>query len=291
MSNGANGANDQNQEQDMSTLDRFALLPGEEDFDVILNDPDFVPASRTSGAHKDGHSAAAAMAKADAPTNRGTGSGKGTTSATGASEKQVAYITSLAEERGLEVQARWLTTKAAASAAIDKLLATKPDAPVATAHHPASAKQIAFVRTLLSERTGNPDAEAIRTALNEARIAAPLTAALLSACITALLEIPKEAPVAVEAGVYVLANGNLARVYFGQQSGGMLLKEVVDGELVYQGKADRFLAGSRKATVEEVGNWGRTTGTCLVCSRKLDDPESVDRGIGPVCYSRMTEGG
>jgi hypothetical protein len=275
-------------------IDKMALRPGEEDFDVILNDPEFQRLSPEDRRSQYSKNPAAAMAAADAPTGQGGGSGSGT-SATGASDKQRSYIASLAAERGLEVQARWLVTKATASKAIDDLLALPKAAllnPHVTSYEartgaPATDKQLAFVRTLLAERTGNPAAEAIRNTLNEARLVAPMTAALVSECITALLEIPKEAPVEVEAGVYVLANGNLARVYFGQQSGSMLLKEVVDGDLEYRGKAERFLAGSRKATIEEVGNWGRATGTCLVCSRRLDDPESVDRGIGPVCYARM----
>lgn len=268
--------------------DRFNLLPGEEDFDVILNDPDFVPHVRGSSMYS--QNSAQLAAASDAPTGGGGGGTSHGTSASGATEKQRSFITSLATERGLEIQPRWFTTKATASDAIEKLLATpKPAAaPVAHAGHPATDKQKAFVRTLLAERAGNPEAEVVRTRLNDARLSGSLNTVLVSECITALLEIPKEAPVEAEAGVYVLANGNLARVYFGQQSGHMLLKEVVDGELEYRGQAHRFLDGSRKATVEEVGNWGRATGTCLVCSRRLDDPESVDRGIGPVCYARMT---
>jgi hypothetical protein len=263
------------------------LLPGEVAFgdeDTTLPTPTGIQTNNP----------AAAMARADAPTG-GNGGGSSTgNSKPGASEKQVAYITSLAAERGLEVKAAWLASKASASAAIDALLAA-PKAPVATTTttpapaqgRPATDKQIAFVRTLLAERQGVEAAEAIRRILNEARLVAPMTAALASEAITSLLQIPKANAAEVEAGVYVLSNGNLARVYFGQQSGSMLLKEVIDGDLVYRGKAERFLAGSRKATIEEVGNWGRATGTCLVCSRRLDDPESVDRGIGPVCYAKM----
>src|SRR5690606_5134989 len=65
---------------------------------------------------------AAAIAAADAPTRTdGPGSGTGT-AATGATPKQRAYIESLAAERGREVEARWLASKAAASAAIETLL-------------------------------------------------------------------------------------------------------------------------------------------------------------------------
>lgn len=33
--------------------------------------------------------------------------------------------------------------------------------------------------------------------------------------------------------------------------------------------------------------YGKHTGTCGVCSRPLSDPESVARGIGPVCAGRL----
>lgn len=287
-----------------------ALRPGEEDFSVLLNDPNFQGMSFEDRKSQYSKNTVAAMAAADAPSGGNGGGGRSTgSSATGATEKQRSFLASLAAERGLEVKASWVATKASASQAIDTLLATPKAIPVRNHDgncgcpecvrlygapivegRPATDKQLAFVRTLLAEREGVPAAEAIRNILNEARLVAPMTAALVSQAITSLLEIPKAAPVEIEAGVYVLPSGNMARVYFGQQSGEMLLKEVVDGDLEYRGKASRFLvAGSRKATVEEVGAWGRVTGTCLVCSRRLDDPESVDRGIGPVCYARMTE--
>lgn len=40
-------------------------------------------------------------------------------------------------------------------------------------------------------------------------------------------------------------------------------------------------------TLNEAAKFGHTTGTCLVCARTLTDPESVARGIGPVCASRF----
>jgi hypothetical protein len=32
-----------------------------------------------------------------------------------------------------------------------------------------------------------------------------------------------------------------------------------------------------------IGGYGRLTGGCALCGRALDDPESIDRGVGPVC--------
>lgn len=277
--------------------DKHTLRQGEEDFSVLLNDPDFQRMSLEERSSQYSHNPVAAMATADAPTGHGTGAGKGT-STNRATEKQQSFLKSLCAERPSwaekvgynDLTIAGLSKRAASQAIDDALRIPKEAVQVGSTSTPATDKQKDFVRTLLAERAGNPAAEAIRGILNDARVAGKLTAAVVSSAITALLDIPKTPEAEVEAGVYVLANGNLARVYLGQQSGSMLLKEVIDGELEYRGKAERFLAGSRKATIEEVGNWGRTTGTCLVCSRRLDDPESVDRGIGPVCYAKMGGG-
>lgn len=92
----------------------------------------------------------------------------------------------------------------------------------------------------------------------------------------------------LEAGVYTAPDGSVYRVYRGQKSGNLLAARVVGSAFVYVGQADRFVvAGSRKLSIDEAAAWGRTTGTCIVCARPLDVPESVDRGIGPVCFSRM----
>lgn len=40
-------------------------------------------------------------------------------------------------------------------------------------------------------------------------------------------------------------------------------------------------------TLDQAAAFGHATGTCLVCARTLTDPESVARGIGPVCAARF----
>jgi hypothetical protein len=159
---------------------------------------------------------------------------------------------------------------------------------------PATANQKKYARDLLAQRVGIEAAEEVRIILNTCRERNALTAKLLSACITQLLSISRRTYVKpnphldMEAGVYVLPSGSLVRVYFGQKSGQLLAKVAIDGELVYSGTARKVLAaGSRKATADEIGAWGQTTGTCLICSRHLNDPESVDRGIGPVCFAKL----
>lgn len=82
----------------------------------------------------------------------------------------------------------------------------------------------------------------------------------------------------------------------GKNPGAVYVKE--DG--VYLGKmlAGRFMATITGAFVDEVLaiasdpegeaiKHGRLTGRCAVCSRKLTDPESVPRAMGPVCAVRF----
>jgi hypothetical protein len=96
-----------------------------------------------------------------------------------------------------------------------------------------------------------------------------------------------------QAGVYVYAGDQYLRVYRGQQSGRMLAKRIHFGDAEEPGVSYEYLGLAGKVLrdagewarleVSEVGMLGIHSGTCLICGRRLDDPESVDRGIGPVC--------
>lgn len=177
--------------------------------------------------------------------------------------------------------------KKAISTLIDRLLGCpdKPAAQGATVYvRQASDKQLAFLLSLAAERTPGVNADAIKA------WAAAQGAKAVSDKITELLAMPKATVEArtIEAGVYVNTDGSTFRVYLGQKSGKMLAAQVVDGDFEYAGQADRFVkADARKMTLEEAGAWGKATGTCVVCARRLDDPTSVDRGIGPVCFSKF----
>lgn len=97
-------------------------------------------------------------------------------------------------------------------------------------------------------------------------------------------------------GMYRGEDGTIYRVYLGQKSGYMLVKQLVGNdttgyEYSYLGRAAyRLPADAKPLPLEEAKAFGRMTGTCCVCARRLDNPESVDAGIGPVCAGRM-EGG
>lgn len=231
-----------------------------------------------------------------------------------ASAKQTAFIKSLMDRKDLRPLADSVTidverlreqvaatqvNKKAASAIIDRLLAL-PDATATPAGdpapqgRPATDNQYHFITTLANERELTAEDRAKVLAAVQGKT---LSAKGASATIEKLLALPKAAVTTpagpVEAGVYVNPDGKVFRVYLGQQSGKMLAALAIrheDGsaEFDYQGQADRYItAASRKMTLEEAAAWGKATGTCIVCARRLDVPESVDRGIGPVCYAKM----
>lgn len=61
-----------------------------------------------------------------------------------------------------------------------------------------------------------------------------------------------------------------------------------DGTVVYESKRGReVLAAIVAAPIECMRAYGLITGTCGVCGRKLEDPLSVQLGIGPVCIGRL----
>lgn len=55
----------------------------------------------------------------------------------------------------------------------------------------------------------------------------------------------------------------------------------------YRGKVADALAAILRNPIEALKAYGHLTGTCGVCGRALEDEESVARGIGPICASRL----
>lgn len=48
------------------------------------------------------------------------------------------------------------------------------------------------------------------------------------------------------------------------------------------------LKPEHKLSLEQAQAFGIKYGICVVCTRKLEDAESVKRGIGPICEERIT---
>lgn len=47
------------------------------------------------------------------------------------------------------------------------------------------------------------------------------------------------------------------------------------------------LTPEQRLSVEQAAQAGRITGVCVICGAALIDPESIERGIGPVCATRV----
>ena len=61
------------------------------------------------------------------------------------------------------------------------------------------------------------------------------------------------------------------------------------GKWVYAPGVGRDFAAAELVplTVEEAAKLGRLYGICVICGATLTDPESVERGIGPVCAGKV----
>lgn len=73
----------------------------------------------------------------------------------------------------------------------------------------------------------------------------------------------------------ILSNGQFRRGA-GMGAGGLTQKQVLEG-----------LHAFGEDPVAVMAKYGLATGTCGVCGRRLEDPESVARGIGPVCFEKL----
>lgn len=77
------------------------------------------------------------------------------------------------------------------------------------------------------------------------------------------------------------------------QNGRMYAKElVVEDEFGttswnYAPGAISRLSLEDKATLERAAQYGKITGVCAMCGRKLTNEESIERGIGPICLEKM----
>lgn len=50
---------------------------------------------------------------------------------------------------------------------------------------------------------------------------------------------------------------------------------------------EQILNAIARNPIEAAALFGTTTGTCGICHRQLTVEESVERGIGPVCYAKL----
>lgn len=116
--------------------------------------------------------------------------------------------------------------------------------------------------------------------------------------IDALLSMPKSRPIMsikemtskteeITEGMYV-KDGRIFKVYFNQANTCLLVKELIDERFEYVGSAQYKLPrDAKRMTLDEAKTYGKLTGTCCMCSRKLTDESSIEAGIGPICAGKF----
>lgn len=154
-------------------------------------------------------------------------------------------------------------------------------------HRLASEKQIAFFERLYAER--DFDIPQIHL-MHECAQIGTLTSSAASRGIDILLGLPKKLVVHEDGETlgegYYWQEGLIYKV---QTSGAGRLYAKVFSEHGYEYApgAMRHLTTATRLTLGQAAEAGVKTGRCVICAKELTDPESVERGIGPVCMARI----
>lgn len=166
-----------------------------------------------------------------------------------------------------------------------------------TTTKPASEKQIAFIQRLRADRNLNSGQEAaVDVILMNHEANADLNTRQASQLIDWLMQIDKK-PVVHEDGAavsegYYLQEDTVYKVVKAKHSDRLYAKALHSSEYGhaswdYAPGAMNHLRGAHRLTVEQAAAMGTRLGACVVCGKALTDPESVERGIGPVCMTRL----
>jgi hypothetical protein len=158
---------------------------------------------------------------------------------------------------------------------------------------PASEKSINYLVALLAERIEDEvQSLAAITWVQEHN----LSQALVSAKIKEYEGKPKfrnafRSTPELPEGMY-RCDGEIYKVYTTRGDEGrapqLVTKQLIEGSFEYTGKRPlRFLRDEHRMTLEEAKEYGKVTGTCCVCGRKLTNEASIADGIGPVCSGKV----
>lgn len=167
-------------------------------------------------------------------------------------------------------------------------------------------KQVEFLRALAVEAMGEEDATAH---LAQLRADHPRpTAEQASAWIGELKERKASNPItappksrgglpSVAAGRYALTAEDGPTMFYkvdrpseGKFAGWTFVKWVRESgyeSALKKPQAEQVLAKIAESPLDALVAYGRETGVCGACGRRLTDPESVAAGIGPVCAAKI----
>ena len=96
-----------------------------------------------------------------------------------------------------------------------------------------------------------------------------------------------QAQAEIEPGFYTNAQDQVFKVQR-SATGNLYAKQLDDdsGKFEYVGRAP-LSTGLVPLTLEQASEWGRRTGSCMICGRELTNADSIERGIGPICAAKL----
>jgi len=229
----------------------------------------------------------------------GTGTGGGR-KASGASEKQLTFIASL-QAQVTEVVFEECLIKAT-GVKIDKGLTGSQasdliEALLKAAPAPApSEKQVAFLKSLWEQKRPTKN-DTFEDFVADPRtvefFADPNTKKGCSKLIEMFKGLPNQAPLPNQKAAAKPAEVEVGKFYFDGEdifeikqakSGNLYAIRVFDKEYVGQGWKGKSWT---VLTQEQAAEFGHRTERCVICSKKLTNPASIEIGIGPICLARI----
>jgi hypothetical protein len=157
----------------------------------------------------------------------------------------------------------------------------------------ATPKQMDFIKKLVGERAGLDATDALRAAANKAYREGQFSKALASATIDCLLKIerPRVEAQVLEDGFYELDGESIVKVQHAVHGSGNQYAKRLNtqtGRFEYEpGLIAKVRSYGVKLTLERAKELGHVYGRCMICGATLTNEDSIERGIGPVCASRL----
>lgn len=171
-----------------------------------------------------------------------------------------------------------------------------------TIDYPATAKQVAFLRDLATSRQWDDghDYSDVLTDAAAGHDVVGIDKRIASDLISELLATPRRqaraaaATQAAQPGYYLREDTVFVVVWNREHTRTYAKRMVVSnghGSWRYAAGAGRDIAaeGLVPLTIADAARLGHLHGCCIVCGKRLTHPESVARGIGPVCAKRIAE--
>jgi len=211
----------------------------------------------------------------------GSGSGRSSgSSSNGATEKQIAFIAKLCAERGQPVVE--VKSKREAQQEIERLL----ELPVLVSFGRWAKVQNNWVVRIAGQFQPGDEVVVKKSSGEEQTVCLDkLLQTVGQDTFWSLKKETGEKSTVYEPGMYRTDDDEIVKVKMNRAQTS-IYGSVHDGdEWVYTPGITR--KNLTRLTIEEAAAYGKLYGVCIVCSRELTNPESIERGIGPVCINKI----